>query len=224
MSSLIPTEATKTTRVKALSSGQRAFLTFNMAVSAGMTALPIVFGDPAMFLLPAVLLPVWTGIAGHFANRRLKDALGSWEVTDAPKFPALRLWGKNKSYQIAKKDRYGQVVKGRYAIGAGSAYILETVPSDPIDMWDSSMKAVKEVYELTSKTEQERELSRQRDHASGWRDTYHHEDYRDEIDWMELLHDRHYDETVQERYYRQEKARKIHSEAKKRQATKKQAS
>lgn len=207
MSSLIPKEATKTTRVKALSSGQRAFFSFNMAVSAGMTAFPIISGDPAMFLLPAVFLPVWTGIAGHFANRRMKDALASWDVTDAPKFPAMRLWGKNKSYAITKKDKYGQTVNGRYAIGVGSAYILEAVPSDPIDMWDSSMRAVKEVYELTSKTEQERELSRQRDYKDGWRDTYYHEDYEDDLDWTTLIDDRHYDETMHDRYYRQERAR-----------------
>lgn len=224
MSSLIPTEATKTTRVKALSPGQRAFLTFNMAVSASTTIFPIVSGDPTMFLLPAVLLPVWTGIAGHFANRRLKESLNSWDVTNAPKYPALQLWGKNKSYKITKKDKYGQVVKGKYLLGAGSAYLLETVPSDPLDLWDSSMKAVKEVYELTSKTEQDWQLSRQQDRERGWQDRYYHDDYEDKFDWAELLYDRYTDETMQERYYRQEKVRQASQASKKRQAMKKKAS
>ena len=187
MSSLVKTEDGPVTPIHILESADKVFAGAGAIVSVAAIAAASFSGAPEAWILPTLGTLAFSVLTGNFALGNLKNGpIKEWEKSEKVKNSLLSFFGRQKSYPIHKTDNQGQVTNAQYVVGRGKAYIKEYVTIDPLSVWDSSMKTVREVYSIERHSVKTQRL--QQKHMDGNRGKFHkHSDPADPLHETELL-------------------------------------
>lgn len=148
MSGTVQTQTQRVIPIRALTNEDKVLMAISSVLMGGMASLAAVCGFLDAWAI-LVIGPIVVAGPSHIASINLKQGpLLEWNKPANMKTSVFSFFGKRKSYPIRKMNAQGRIIDGEYIIGRGSAYIKETVQFEPLDVWDSSMNAVRTVYSL----------------------------------------------------------------------------
>lgn len=155
MSALVQSETKVVTPIPALTEADKVFATAGAVTTGVSIVLAFFSGSPDGWMLPAATGPIMALATSCFASINLQcdTFAGQWITPKKMRVSVFSMLGKKKVYDIQKIDDKGRTINAQYVIGKGSAYIIEDVKHEPLDVWDSSMAAVREVYSLERQSE-----------------------------------------------------------------------
>lgn len=154
MSTLVKTEHDKITKVESLSKGMKNLSIFsNIAFPAAAGFSFIMGASPEAAMLSTAVALGNIAMTGNWITHDLTANLRESGVSGKFKSSVFALWGKKKTYPVLVQKSDKKIQADLY-VGRGNAYLVEHIPVEPLDLWDSSMSAVRELYKLRRGSDQ----------------------------------------------------------------------
>lgn len=150
MSALIPATPKKVTSIPAMNLGEIGVTGTLIGGTLGSLLMELIGVGVYNFpMISAGVLGTGAVATTFFASRHnlRKGYRKEWELT-GKKPSVFAFLGKDKIYSLSKKDANGKTIEASLIIGKGSATLVEAVKPDPIDVWDTSIAAVRNLYKL----------------------------------------------------------------------------
>lgn len=197
MSILVKTEHDKVTEVESLSKGMTSLSVISNISFSALAGLSLIIGTSPEATLATTAIAAgnlaWTS---HWVTHDLTKNLRNHNVLGSFKSSVFALWGKKKVYPVSTVTPQGKEIQAEIHIGRGKTHLVEYIPVEPLDLWDTSMMAVRDLYNLRRK-------SPRREDASY--DSYnygYHDDYYIDNPYSS------YDETLDDYYHQVDNLRK----------------
>lgn len=157
MSSLVQTEHQKVTYFKDISPAAKVLSATTTVAGGFFAAAGFTSGMPEMGFLWASLVAGNNALTGYWVKKYLTGHIQGYGVYGDFKSSVFALWGKDKTYPVYTLGPNDTKIPAELCIGRGSAFVIETKPVEPLDLWDSSMAAVRNVYSIHRASYQNRQ-------------------------------------------------------------------
>lgn len=148
MNALVKTEHEKVTEIKNISKGTKVLSVTGTTLFSAVTGIAFLTGLQTEAIAVMALTAGNLALTGHWVTHDLTKNIRSLGVDGNFKSSVFDLWGKKKSYPVTKAGKDNTVINAELFIGRGQTHLVEHIPVEPLDLWDSSMSAVRDLYKL----------------------------------------------------------------------------
>lgn len=148
MTELVQTETKKITEIENISKGTKVLSIMGTGFFSAVAGISFFTGSHMEALAVTALTAGNIALTGHWVTHDLTQNLREHGVNGKFKSSVFALWGKKKVYSVTTPGAEGSEIQAEVHVGRGKTQLIEHIPVEPLDLWDSSMSAVRELYKL----------------------------------------------------------------------------